>query len=77
MPNGDTLVQYMGGREATATARRLLALGHAPETPVIVVENCSRDDERIRHLQLSGLEQGLTECSGPVLVMIGPALAPR
>ncbi len=77
MPNGDTLVQYMGGREATATARRLLALGHAPETPVIVVENCSREDERIRHLQLSGLEQGLTECSGPVLVMIGPALAPR
>ncbi|MFW8292767.1 hypothetical protein ACOIC7_29890, partial [Klebsiella pneumoniae] len=38
MPNGDTLVQYMGGREATATAQRLLALGHAPDTPVVVVE---------------------------------------
>ncbi|WP_432241118.1 uroporphyrinogen-III C-methyltransferase [Herbaspirillum robiniae] len=77
MPNGDTLVQYMGGREATATARRLLELGYAPDTPVVVVENCSRPDERVYHLQLSGLEPGLEACSGPVLVMIGPALADR
>ncbi|MFL9924870.1 uroporphyrinogen-III C-methyltransferase [Herbaspirillum lusitanum] len=77
MPNGDTLVQYMGGREATATARRLLQLGYAPTTPVVVVENCSRENEHILHLQLSGLEQGLIQCSGPVLVMIGEALAGR
>ncbi|MBB5392095.1 MULTISPECIES: uroporphyrinogen-III C-methyltransferase [unclassified Herbaspirillum] len=77
MPNGDTLVQYMGGREATATARRLLALGYAPDTPVVVVENCSRPDEHIYNLQLAGLEAGLQACSGPVLVMIGPALADR
>ncbi|KAF1043752.1 MAG: Siroheme synthase [Herbaspirillum frisingense] len=77
MPNGDTLVQYMGGREATATARRLLELGYAPHTPVVVVENCSRPDEHIYHLQLAGLEAGLQACSGPVLVMIGPALAER
>ncbi|MCI1015844.1 uroporphyrinogen-III C-methyltransferase [Herbaspirillum sp. C7C2] len=77
MPNGDTLVQYMGGREATATAQRLLALGHAPDTPVVVVENCSRPDQHIYHLQLAGLEAGLQACSGPVLVMIGPALADR
>jgi uroporphyrin-III C-methyltransferase len=77
MPNGDTLVQYMGGREATATARRLLELGHPADTPVVVVENCSRPDERIHHLRLAGLEAGLQACSGPVLVMIGPALANR
>ncbi|WP_050466129.1 uroporphyrinogen-III C-methyltransferase [Herbaspirillum chlorophenolicum] len=77
MPNGDTLVQYMGGREATATARRLLELGYAPSTPVVVVENCSRPDEHIYNLQLAGLEAGLQVCSGPVLVMIGPALADR
>ena len=77
MPNGDTLVQYMGGREASATAQRLLALGYARSTPVVVVENCSRADERILDLQLSNLEQGLALCSGPVLVMIGEALAAR
>ncbi|WP_157212492.1 uroporphyrinogen-III C-methyltransferase [Herbaspirillum sp. CF444] len=77
MPNGDTLVQYMGGREATATAQRLLSLGYARTTPVVVVENCSRDNERILDLELGTLEQGLTQCSGPVLVMIGEALANR
>lgn len=77
MPNGDTLVQYMGGREAAATAQRLLALGYARTTPVVVVENCSRADERILDLQLGTLEQGLARCSGPVLVMIGDALAAR
>jgi uroporphyrin-III C-methyltransferase len=77
MPNGDTLVQYMGGREATATAQRLLSLGYPRDTPVVVVENCSRANERIQDLELGTLEQGLAQCSGPVLVMIGPALALR
>ncbi|MDY7547170.1 uroporphyrinogen-III C-methyltransferase [Glaciimonas sp. CA11.2] len=77
IPNCDTLVQYMGGREATATAQRLLAQGRPPSTPVVVVENCSRDNERIFRLELSQLEVGLTQCEGPVLVMIGEALAER
>ncbi|MDY7579565.1 uroporphyrinogen-III C-methyltransferase [Herbaspirillum sp. RTI4] len=77
MPNGDTLVQYMGGREAAATALRLLEAGHAADTPVVVVENCSRSDQRILRLPLAALEQGLTSCLGPVLVMIGEALRRR
>ena len=77
IPDTDTLVQYMGGREAAATAQRLLSLGYARTTPVVVVENCSRDNERILDLELGTLEQGLAQCSGPVLVMIGEALAGR
>lgn len=77
MPNGDTLVQYMGGREAGVMAQRLLALGHPRTTPVVVVENCSREHERIFDLELGALEQHLLQCSGPVLVMIGQALAVR
>lgn len=77
MPNGDTLVQYMGGQQAIATARHLMARGQPTTTPVIVVENCSRADERILHLQLDTLERGLAATSGPVLVMIGQALTPR
>ncbi|RXZ33332.1 uroporphyrinogen-III C-methyltransferase [Oxalobacteraceae bacterium CAVE-383] len=77
MPVGDTLVQYMGGREAAATARKLLGSGFLPATPVVVVENCSRPDEKVQHLVLADLEQGLAAFSGPVLVMIGAALAPR
>ncbi len=77
LPDCDTLVQYMGGKEAIATARKLLAQGRSPETPIVVVENCSREDERVMHLRLGDLECGLAECHGPVLVMIGDALGPR
>jgi uroporphyrin-III C-methyltransferase len=77
IPDCDTLVQYMGGKEAVTTAQTLLSRGHAPTLPVIVVENCSRPNERVMRLQLNELEQGLAGCQGPVLVMIGPALASR
>ncbi len=77
LPYCDTIVQYMGGKEAVTTAQRLLAQGRSPASPVVVVENCSRDNERIMRLQLGELERGLSECHGPVLVMIGEALALR
>ena len=77
LPACDTLVQYMGGREAVKTARALLANGYAADTPVLIVENCSRTDERILRLKLADLETGLAVCSGPVLMMIGAAMAAR
>ena len=77
LPETDTLVQYMGGREAAATAARLLAEGRRPDLPVVVVENCSRADERILRLTLSDLARGLEPGHGPVLVMLGEALAKR
>ena len=77
LPDCDTLVQYMGGREAAATAQRLLNQGRAPSLPVIIVENCSLSDQRIHYMDLRALKQGLPDASGPVLVMIGEALAQR
>jgi uroporphyrin-III C-methyltransferase len=77
LPETDTLVQYMGGREAAATAERLLAEGRRSELPVVVVENCSRADERILRLTLADLARGLEPGHGPVLVMLGEALAKR
>jgi uroporphyrin-III C-methyltransferase len=77
LPNGDTLVQYMGGQQAIKTAQYLLARGYPRSTPVVLVENCSHANERITHLQLDALENGITQSQGPVLVMIGPALADR
>jgi len=77
LPETDTMVQYMGGREAAATAERLLALGRPADLPVVVVENCSRPDQRILRLALSGLAHGLETAHGPVLVMIGAALRQR
>jgi uroporphyrin-III C-methyltransferase len=44
---------------------------------VVVVENCSRPDQRILRLALSDLAHGLDTAHGPVLVMIGEALRRR
>jgi len=77
MPDSDTLIQYMGGREAVATAKKLIAQGRSLDLPVIIVENCSLPDQSITRMQLRDLEQGLGERKGPVLVMIGDAMALR
>lgn len=77
VPDTDTLVQYMGGREAAVTAQRMLDQGRRPDTPVVVIENCSRADQRIVRLTLATLARGLGAAHGPVLVMLGDALARR
>lgn len=76
-PNADTLVQYMGGREAIATAQAFLAQGRPPGMPVVVIENVSRPDQRVLRLTLADLALGLDAATGPVLVMIGDALEMR
>jgi len=77
IPSTDTLVQYMGGREAIATAQRLLLQGRRPETPVLVLENVSRHDQRIERITLAKLAHGLDTPHGPVLVMLGEAMEAR
>ena len=77
LPSCDTLVQYMGGQEAIATAKRLLAAGKPSTTPVIGIENVSRNNERVMRMTLAQMAEGLPECHGPVLVMIGEALRER
>ena len=77
LPDSDTLVQYMGGQKAIETATLLIAQGRDPDLPVLVVENCSLPDQRVTRMTLAALQRGLPDSSGPVLVMIGAALAKR
>ena len=77
MPDSDTLVQYMGGREAIITAQRLLEQGRHPDTSVLVIENCSRPNQRVQRLTIGTLAGGLGAAHGPVLVMIGDAMGRR
>lgn len=77
LPDCDTLVQYMGGKEALLTAQRMLAAGHPATLPIIVIENCSRASESWQHMTLADLAQGLPACEGPVLVMMGEAMRSR
>ncbi|WP_114965160.1 siroheme synthase CysG [Alkalilacustris brevis] len=66
---------YMGKRAARFVQGRLLMHGAAPDTPVTVVENASRADQRVIAARLSGLPQTLEGVTGPAVLLLG--LAPR
>ena len=70
-----TVVVYMGVTTAASLAGRMIAAGRAASTPVLIVENASRPDERRRRTTLAGLEEAATGLTGPALLMVGEAMA--
>lgn len=67
-----TLCLYMSGGDFGACARRLIARGWSPQTPVRAVRNISGLDSQV----WSGtLDQVPSRIAGPVTVLIGWALA--
>ena len=71
-----TLIFYMAGRTAPQIAQRLMALGLAPETPVVLMEALSRPEERRWTGSLAALPQACAgQFTGPVLIGIGQAFA--
>ncbi|MGI1661237.1 siroheme synthase CysG [Palleronia sp. KMU-117] len=74
---GEVAAIYMGKKSARFIQGRLLMHGADPQTPVTIVENASRPDQRILHTRLADLEPDLGRAgmTGPALVLYG--LAPR
>lgn len=68
---------YMGKRAARFIQGRLLMHGAAPDTPVTIIANASRPDQRILATSLATLATDLDEAAldGPALTLFG--LAPR
>ena len=66
---------YMGKRAARWMQGRLLMHGAAPSTPVSVVVNASRPDQRVHAATLATLPEALADVSGPAVLLHG--LAPR
>lgn len=76
VPN-HTLAIYMGAERAENIAARLIAAGRAPSTPVAVVENGSRPDERVLAGRLDGLGALVRNArlTGPALLFVGETAA--
>ncbi|MEL7259243.1 MAG: siroheme synthase CysG [Pseudomonadota bacterium] len=74
---GEVAAVYMGKKSARFIQGRLLMYGADRATPVSVIENASRPDQRILATTLSGLVNDLDASTfdGPALMLIG--LAPR
>ena len=68
---------YMGKKSARFLQGRLLMHGGHPDTPLTIVENASRPDQRILATTLAQLPADLTAAAmtGPALTFLG--LAPR
>ena len=68
-----TLAVYMGVSTAGVVAERLIEHGLAAGTPVAVIENGTRDDQRIVTGRLEELDQRLQQAAvtGPALIIIG------
>ena len=78
-PNADTLVYYMGRKDAAKIARQLIAQGpHTNATPVQILEAVSTERERQWVSTLEEMAQGKADqwfdSSSPALIMIGEAL---
>ena len=74
---GSTVAVYMGRTIAASVATRLMQAGLPAETPVAVVENASHANARLFHGTLADLPalERRTELTGPVMTIIGEAVA--
>ncbi len=77
---GHTYVVYMGASEAASVRDRLLDGGVAPSTPVAIVENGTRPEQRVSTGSLADLARLASPHSssgdaGPSLIIVGEAAA--
>lgn len=72
---GEVAAIYMGRKSARFVQGRLLMHGADPATPVTVVENVSRPDQRIHAGRLSTMAETAARATGPAVILFG--LAPR
>ena len=65
-----------GSPSAACTAERLIAAGRAPDTPVAVVENGTRPDQKVAHGRLEDLALIVVanDFLGPAVLIIGEAV---
>jgi uroporphyrin-III C-methyltransferase len=72
---GEVAAIYMGKKSARFIQGRLMMHGADAQTPVTLVENVSRADERIIAATLATLPDAVITLSGPAVILLG--LAPR
>lgn len=74
-PDADTLVYYMGGTNLRAIAATLLERGRDAATPVALVYNVSRPDQRTFYATLGELRHAFVKYPTPLLAIVGKVVA--
>ena len=79
-PQADTLVYYMGRKDAANIAKQLIvnSSNHTSETPAHILEAVSTENERHWSSTLGELSNGMAndwfDSASPALIMVGQAL---
>ena len=73
--SGEVAAIYMGKKSARFVQGRLIMHGALPDTPVTLVENVSRPDQRIVEATLTTLPEAAGSLDGPTVILYG--LSPR
>lgn len=68
---GEVTAIYMGKASARFVQGRLMMHGAASDTPVTLVENVSRPDQRILAATLATLPQSAAQLGGPAVILYG------
>ena len=73
----NTLVVYMGVTRAEAIRDRLIEAGRDPKTPAAIIENGSRENQRVVKGSLQELDDLVTnyEIQGPAILVVGDVAA--
>ncbi len=66
-----TLVIYMGLMKSAHIQEQLLTHGRAPETPVAIIENGTRRDQKVYKGQLNQLAELAEGAGSPALIVVG------
>jgi siroheme synthase len=72
---GEVAAIYMGKKSSRFIQGRLMMHGAAPETPVAIVENVSRANQRVIAATLATLPDAVAQVAGPAVLLYG--LEPR
>ena len=72
---GEVAAIYMGKKSSRFIQGRLMMHGAAPETPVAIVENVSRAEQRVVAATLATLPEAVAQLDGPAVLLYG--LEPR
>lgn len=72
---GEVAAIYMGKKSSRFIQGRLMMHGAAPETPVAIVENVSRPEQRVVAANLATLPDAVAQLDGPAVLLYG--LEPR
>jgi uroporphyrin-III C-methyltransferase len=71
------IVFYMASRHTAAIARRLIAHGLAPQTPVALISQAAMPDQSLLMATLGEMAAGLSVAQSPTLIVVGECVRHR